>query len=146
MFIGGSSSSSCTGLKIIRVIILYKYLQQSFKQMFHPRAILPIRYNKVALVDEATGLVFGFFFLYLMIFILGAFTLTILGNEFLPSIALSASNLSNVGPVVGYISPETTYDTLNDGSKITLMILMIIGRLEIFSFLAMFSKSIWMKD
>lgn len=146
MFIGGSSSSSCTGLKIIRVIILYKYLQQSFKQMFHPRAVLPIRYNKVALVDEATGLVFGFFFLYLMIFILGAFTLTILGNEFLPSIALSASNLSNVGPVVGYISPETTYDTLNDGSKITLMILMIIGRLEIFSFLAMFSKSIWMKD
>ncbi|MDX9798714.1 MAG: TrkH family potassium uptake protein [Bacteroidales bacterium] len=146
MFIGGSSSSSSTGLKIIRVIILFKYLKQTFRQMFHPRAVLPIRYNKIALVPEATGLVFGFFFLYLMIFILGAFILTLFGNEFLPSIALSASNLSNIGPVVGYLSPETTYDTLNSGTKTTLIVLMLIGRLEIFSFLAMFSKSIWMKD
>lgn len=146
MFIGGPSSSSSTGLKIVRIIILYKYLKQSFRQLFHPRAVLPIRYNKVALVSEATELVFGFFFLYLIIFIIGAFILSLFGNEFLPSIALSASNLSNIGPVIGYLSPETNYETLNVGSKITLIILMIIGRLEIYSFFALFSRSVWIKE
>ncbi len=146
MFIGGQSSSSSTGLKIVRIIILYKYLKQSFRQLFHPRAVLPIRYNKVALVSEATELVFGFFFLYLIIFIIGAFILSLFDNEFLPSIALSASNLSNIGPVIGYLSPETNYETLNVGSKITLIILMIIGRLEIYSFFALFSRSVWIKE
>lgn len=146
MFIGGCSSSSSTGLKIIRLIILFKYANNSFKRMFHPRAIIPIRYNKIALVDEATNLVFGFFFLYLIIFIMGAFTLTLFGNEFMPSIAMSAANISNIGPVIGYMSPEITYESLNIGSKTTLMILMMIGRLEIYSFIAMFSKTIWTKN
>jgi trk system potassium uptake protein TrkH len=146
MFIGGCSSSSSTGLKIIRVIILVKYTFISFKRMFHPRAVIPIRYNKKALVDQATNLVFGFFFLYLLIFIFGAFALTLTGNEFLPSIAMSAANLSNIGPVVGSISPQTEYFLLNPPSKAILIILMTIGRLEIYSFLVLFSKSIWMKD
>ncbi|MDD2489102.1 MAG: potassium transporter TrkG [Bacteroidales bacterium] len=146
MFIGGCSGSSSTGLKIIRLIILLKYSNNSFKRMFHPRAIIPIRYNKVVLIDEATNLVFGFFFLYLIIFIIGAFTLTLFGNEFMSSIAMSAANISNIGPVIGYMSPEITYSNLDIGSKTTLIILMMIGRLEIYSFLAMFSKSIWTKN
>ncbi|MCK9163198.1 MAG: TrkH family potassium uptake protein [Bacteroidales bacterium] len=146
MFIGGTSASSSTGLKLIRIIILFKYANNSFKRMFHPRAIIPLRYNKIVLADEVNNLVFGFFFLYLIIFIFGAFVLTLFGNHFIPSIAMSAASISNIGPVIGYMSPETTYSALNIGSKTILMILMMIGRLEIYSFIAMFSKTIWTKN
>lgn len=146
MFIGGSSASSSTGLKIIRVIVLYKYSNNYFKKMFHPRAVIPMKYNKITISNEASNLVFGFFFLYLISFIIGAFILTLFGNEFMPSIALSASSISNIGPVIGYMSPQTTYSSLNIGSKIVIMTLMMIGQLEIYSFLAMFSKTVWIKN
>lgn len=145
MFIGGCSASSSTGLKIIRLIILVKFANVSFKRLFHPRAIIPVRYNRKSVNDEAINLVFGFFFLYLLFFIIGAFVLTVFGNDFLESIALSAANISNIGPVIGVVSPDIFYYNLNTESKITLMTLMMIGRLEIYSFLVLFSRSVWVK-
>ncbi|MFA5541384.1 MAG: potassium transporter TrkG [Bacteroidales bacterium] len=146
MFIGGSSASSSTGLKIIRFIILAKFANVSFKRIFHSRAVIPVRYNKRSLNDEAINLVFGFFFLYLLIFLFGAFLLTVFGNEFLSSITLSAANISNIGPVIGIVSPDVYYYNLNTESKITLMILMMVGRLEIYSFFILFSRSLWLKN
>lgn len=146
MFIGGCSASSSTGLKVIRVIILAKFANVTFKRIFHSRAVIPVRVNKRSLNDEAINLVFGFFFLYLLIFIFGAFLLTVFGNEFLSSIALSAANISNIGPVIGIVSPDVFYYNLNTESKITLMILMMTGRLEIYSFFILFSRSLWIKN
>lgn len=146
MFIGGCSSSSSTGLKIIRVVLLLRFSHISLKRMFHPKAIIPVRYNGKTIRDESINLVFGFFFLYLLIFITGAFSLTVLGNDFIPSLAMSVANLSNIGPVIGDGNTVMPYYNLNDESKIILMILMMAGRLEIYSFFALLSRSIWLKN
>jgi Trk-type K+ transport systems, membrane components len=146
MFIGGCSASSATGLKIIRVIILFKYTLITLKRMFHPRAVLPMKYNHTAISEEASNLVFGFFFLYLLIFVFGAFTLTIFGNDFVSSISMALANISNTGGAINVLSPGLSYESLNIFSKITLITLMILGRLEIYSFLALFSRTIWLKS
>ena len=145
MFIGGCSASSATGLKIIRAILLFKFSKVSLVRIFHPHAIIPVRYNSTAVADEDIRRIFGFFFLYIMIFIAGVFFLCLFGNSLNSSIAMSIANLGNIGPVVsGYIS-DFSYSSLNISSQITLMFLMMIGRLEIYSFFALFSKSLWRK-
>jgi trk system potassium uptake protein TrkH len=146
MFIGGCSGSSSTGLKIVRVIILFKYFNNSFKRIFHPRAVIPIRYNKNVLVDDAIGIVFGFFFLYLIIFVVGAFLLTLFGSNFFDAISISAANISNTGSFIPYLEPEEQYASMSFGAKTTIILLMIVGRLEIYSLLAIFSKTIWRRS
>lgn len=146
MFIGGCSASSATGLKIIRVIILLKYIPVAMKRVFHPRAIIPVRYNGKGLRDEEVKLVFGFFFLFLVIFLLGMMVLAMAGNGFVSSLALSAASLSNLGPVMGVFADGFSYAELNTASKSILMVLMLIGRLEIFAFLAVFSPAVWQRN
>lgn len=146
MFIGGCSASSSTGLKIIRVIVLLRYIPVSLKRTFHPRAIIPVRYNGKALRDESVRLIFGFFFLFLLIFITAAFLLSLLGNDFIFSLSLSAAAISNMGPIMGSIAEGFSYVDLNPLSKYVLIVLMLIGRLEIYAFFAMFSKSVWSRN
>lgn len=146
MFVGGCSASSSTGLKIVRVIVLLRYIPVSLKRIFHPRAIIPVRYNGKALRDESVRLIFGFFFLFLLIFIAGAFLLSIFGNGFIASLSLSAAAISNMGPIMGSIAQGFEYADLNLVSKYVLIVLMLIGRLEIYAFFALFSKSVWSRN
>jgi trk system potassium uptake protein TrkH len=143
MFIGGCSASSSTGLKIVRVLVLIRYIPVSLKRIFHPRAIIPVRYNGKALRDESVRLIFGFFFLFLLIFLAGAFSFSVMGNGFIVSLSLSAASISNMGPIMGSIAEGFSYGDLNIVSKYILMVLMLIGRLEIYAFFALFSKSVW---
>ncbi|MBO7277791.1 MAG: TrkH family potassium uptake protein [Bacteroidales bacterium] len=143
MFVGGCSASSSTGLKIVRVIVLLRYIPVSLKRIFHPRAIIPVRYNGKALRDESVRLIFGFFFLFLLLFLIGAFLLSLMGNGFITSLSLSAAAISNMGPIMGSIAEGFSYLELNVFSKYTLIVLMLIGRLEIYAFFALFSKTVW---
>ncbi len=143
MFVGGCSASSSTGLKIVRVLVLIRYIPVSLKRIFHPRAIIPVRYNGKALRDESVRLIFGFFFLFLLIFLAGAFLFSVMGNGFIVSLSLSAASISNMGPIMGSIAEGFSYGDLNIVSKYILMVLMLIGRLEIYAFFALFSKSVW---
>src|SRR5574344_2103395 len=143
MFIGGCSASSSTGLKIIRASILIKYSKVAIRKIFHPKAIIPVRKNGQVMKDDDINVVFGFFFLYLCIFIIGTFLLTTTGNSFNNSIIMSAANISNIGPLVGGFVKDFSYSMLSTQTQIILIILMMIGRLEIYSFFAVFSKSVW---
>jgi trk system potassium uptake protein TrkH len=143
MFIGGCSASSSTGLKIIRVSILIKYAKVAIQKIFHPKAIIPVRKNGQVMKDDDINVVFGFFFLYLCIFIIGTFLLTTTGNSFNNSIIMSAANISNIGPLVGGLVKDFSYSMLSTQTQIILIVLMMIGRLEIYSFFAVFSKSVW---
>lgn len=143
MFVGGCSASSSTGLKIVRVLVLIRYIPVSLKRIFHPRAIIPVRYNGKALRDESVRLIFGFFFLFLLIFLAGAFLFSVMGNGFIVSLSLSAASISNMGPIMGSIAEGFSYGDLDVVSKYILMVLMLIGRLEIYAFFALFSKSVW---
>lgn len=143
MFIGGCSASSSTGLKMIRFTILLKYIPVALKRVFHPRAIILVRYNGKGLRDEEVKPIFGFFFLFLAIFMIGIIALTMAGNDLVSSLALSAASISNIGPIMGTFAEGFSYGGLNVASKSILIALMLIGRLEIFAFFAVFSPSVW---
>ena len=145
MFIGGCSASSSTGLKIIRAVILLKYIPVAMKRVFHPRAIIPVRYNNKALRDGSVSLVFGFFFLFFVIFLFGVIGLTMAGNDFTHAFALSAASISNIGPVMGSLAEGFSYNDLTSLSKYLIITLMLIGRLEIYAFFAILSPSVWSK-
>lgn len=146
MFIGGCSASSASGLKIIRVIQVFKYVKATMNKIFHPHAIIPVKYNGKSLGDEDLKNTLGFFFIYIVIFIVGVFFLSCLGNNFDISISLSIANLGNIGPIVGGYLREFSYAWLNIPSQIVLILLMVIGRLEIFAFFALLSKSLWRRN
>ncbi len=140
MFIGGCSASSSTGLKIIRVILLFRFARTALTKIFHPHAVVPVIYNKKAVEDKEIERVFGFFFLYLLTFLIGVFILCCLNNDFSLSIYLSAANLGNIGPIVGNYTTQFAYSDLNTLSQMFLILLMLMGRLEIYSFLVIFLK------
>ena len=142
MFIGGCSASSSTGLKIIRVILLFRFARTALTRIFHPHAVVPIMYNKKAVEEQEIERVFGFFFLYLLTFLIGVFVLCCLNNDFSLSIYLSAANLGNIGPIVGNYTAQFAYSGLNTASQMFLILLMLMGRLEIYSFLVIFLKGL----
>ncbi|MDO5760144.1 MAG: TrkH family potassium uptake protein [Bacteroidota bacterium] len=146
MFIGGCSASSASGLKIIRIIQIARYGKVSMSKIFHPHAILPVKYNGKTVSDEEMKNTLSFFFLYVVIFVAGVFLLSCLGNAFDVSITLSIANLGNIGPVVGGYLKDFSYACLNIPSQIILILLMVIGRLEIFAFFALLSTSLWRKN
>lgn len=142
MFIGGCSASSSTGLKIIRVILLFRFARTALTRIFHPHAVVPVMYNKKAVEDQEIERVFGFFFLYLLTFLIGVFVLCCLNNDFSLSIYLSAANLGNIGPIVGNYTAQFAYSGLSTASQMFLILLMLMGRLEIYSFLVIFLKGL----
>jgi len=147
MFPGGCSSSSSTGLKIVRITLLFRYTLAAIKRMIFPHAIISVRYNKTVIKDEAINMVFGFFFLYVFICIFGASLLTMCDISFDDGVMIAAANINNVGSLGEEISSSFfTYCAINDWAKVILITLMIAGRLEIYSFLALFSRSVWSKN
>ena len=101
-------------------------------------------FNKKTIKEDAFTSVMGFFFLYIALFSLSAMLLGFMGIDFLTAISASASAISNVGPGLGdIIGPSGTYNPLPDPAKWVLSLTMIIGRLEIFTFLVLFSKNFW---
>jgi trk system potassium uptake protein TrkH len=144
MFPGGCTASSATGLKIMRVTILSRYTTAAIKRLIFPHAIISVRYNNVAIKDDSVNIIFGFFFLYLLICILGASLLTICGINFDDGVMIAAANINNVGSLGEEISSTFfSYVAINNPAKVILIILMITGKLEIYSFFALFSRSMW---
>ncbi len=145
MFLGASSGSTSGGIKISRFLILIKNGFLEFKKALHPNAVLPLRYNHNVVKKEVIINILGFFILYLILFIIGAGALSIQGLDFISAIGGSAASLGNVGPALGTVGPAFTYTELTPFAKIWCSFLMLVGRLELFTFLIIFSPYFWQK-
>ena len=143
MFIGASSGSTSGGIKISRHLILIKNGFLEFKRSLHPNAILPLRYNHSVVKKGVVVNILAFFMLYLILFIVGAGVLSTQGLDFISSIGGSAASLGNVGPALGSIGPAFNFESITGFSKIWCAILMLVGRLELFTFLIIFTPYFW---
>lgn len=143
MFSGGSAGSTAGGVKVVRHMITIKNGLMEFKRTLHPNAILPVRYNKRAVTREIVFTVLGFFILYMLSFIIGALVLGILGLDFQTAIGGAATSLGNVGPGLGQLSPVNNFNSLPDLGKWWCAFLMLIGRLELFTVLILFTPFFW---
>lgn len=142
-FAGGCAGSTSGGIKMIRWIILTKNIAREFKQIIHPKAILPLRIGHQAIDHNTQKTVLSFFILYIMIFSTGAFIISLFGYDILSSFGASIAALGNIGVGWGDFGPSGSYVNLPYFGKWVLILLMMVGRLEIFTVLIIFSPAFW---
>ena len=143
MFLGGSAGSTSGGIKVVRHLILIKNGFLEFKRALHPNAILPVRYNQKSVSKDIVFNILGFFITYMLLFIFGALIFSMFQIEFESAIGLSASTLGNVGPALGDFGPVNNYATLPVLGKWWASFLMLLGRLELFTILILFTPFFW---
>jgi trk/ktr system potassium uptake protein len=145
-FIGGSAGSTSGGVKIVRHIIMIKSSFYEFKKLLHPNAIIPVRYDKGGVPKSIIYNISAFFILYMLIFIVSSIILTFLGLDFKSALGAAASSLGNIGPAIGTVSPVDNFAHLSISAKWFCSFLMLIGRLELFTVLILFTPFFWKKN
>ncbi len=143
MFAGASAGSTAGGVKIVRHIIMIKNGFLEFKRTIHPNAIIPVRYNDKPVTRGIVFNIMAFFILYLVVFVFGSLVFSAMGIDFITSLGAAASSLGNVGPAFGELSPVNNYDSLPPAGKWWSSFLMLLGRLELFTVLIIFTPSFW---
>ena len=145
-FVGGSAGSTSGGIKIVRHIVMLKNSFLEFKKTLHPNAIIPVRYNKKPVSETIVFNILSFFVIYMLIFMISSVILTFLGLDFTSALGAAASSLGNIGPAIGSVSPVNNFAHLSNGAKWFCSFLMLIGRLELFTVLILFSPFFWRKN
>jgi trk system potassium uptake protein TrkH len=146
MFMGGCAGSTTCGLRMARIQVLIANAKTQVLKLLTPHAVIIPYYNKKPIPETVTESVMGFFFLYILVFIIISCMLGSLGLDFMTSLSGAASAIGNVGPGLGeMIGPKGTYAEIPNLGKLILCLGMILGRLEIFAILVMFTASFWKK-
>jgi len=145
-FTGGSAGSTSGGVKVVRHIVMLKNSFLEFKKALHPNAIIPVRYDGNSVNQTIVFNIISFFIIYMLIFIIGSVTLCLLGLDFVSALGAAASSLGNIGPAIGSVSPVDNFNHLSDAAKWFCSFLMLIGRLELFTVLILFTPFFWSKS
>ena len=145
-FTGGSAGSTSGGVKVVRHIIMLKNSFLEFKKALHPNAIIPVRYDGKTVSQSIVFNILSFFIIYMLIFIMASVVLTLLGLDFLSALGAAASSLGNIGPAIGTVSPVDNFSHLSSAAKWFCSFLMLIGRLELFTVLILFTPFFWRKN
>ena len=143
MFVGASAGSTSGGIKIIRNLVFFKNSFLEFKRIIHPRAIVPLKLNGQIVPGRIITHIIIFLLLYLILFLIGSIVVSAMGLDFLTSIGAVATCLGNVGPGIGDVGPVDNFAWLSGGIKLVLSFLMLLGRLEIFTILVLFTPYFW---
>lgn len=143
MFIGGCAGSTGGGLKVSRVIILFKSAATEVKRMLRPRCVEHIRLDGKPVEPGTVHKVLSYFFFYIMIMLFGVLFISLDGYDFTTNITASLGCLSNVGPGLSLVGPIGSYAVFSPMSKIVLILEMLLGRLEIYPILLLFVPSMW---
>lgn len=145
MLVCGCAGSTSGGLKVVRAVILVKNSFAEFGRLLHPQAIIPIRLNGKALSFGLVQQLLAFAFLYIFIIFFSWAVLSLAGLPIMDALGASLSSLSNVGPGLGEMGPAGSYVHIPSFTKWYLSFLMIIGRLELFTVLILFTSAFWKK-
>ncbi len=145
MFFGASAGSTAGGVKIVRVVILVKNSVLELKRQLHPSAVIPVRFNKKAITAEITSNILAFIMIYISVFGVGALLIAATGVDFMTSVGAAATCLGNIGPGLGTVGPVDNFSHLPGFAKWVLSFLMLVGRLELFTVLMLFTPYFWSK-
>lgn len=142
---GGTAGSTSGGIKTIRLHIMTKNILYEFKRVMHPKAILPVRVNRRLVSENTLSNTYVFLSIFLIITIASSIVLILCGISPSEAFGCSLASIANVGPALGGFGPSETYAVLPDFAKWVLSIVMLIGRLELFTILILFLPSFWRK-
>jgi trk system potassium uptake protein TrkH len=140
-FIGGCAGSTAGGMKVIRVILLYRQSVREIRRLVHPHAVLPVKVGGRRTSDTVISAVWGFFFLYIANFAIMTILLTGTGLDAETAYSAVGACITNLGPALGQAGPN--YASLNDAAKVILSIAMLLGRLEVYTLLVLLTPAFW---
>lgn len=143
MFSGACAGSSSGGVKLIRVIIAVKNSLNELRLHSHPNAVLPLKVSDRPIAAEAVERILAFFYLFLMVFLLGTFLLALSGLDFETAVGSCITAISNNGPGYGITGPAANFAEVSDFGKWVLSGLMLVGRLEIYTIILLFTSHFW---
>jgi trk system potassium uptake protein TrkH len=143
MLTGASAGSTSGGIKMIRVVISAKTCYYEFKRLLHPNAVIPVRYNGHLVREDILTRVLAFTLLYLVVAGFGILVLAISGMGFLESVGGMITCLGGVGPGLGLVGPAGNFHDIPEFSKWFLSLMMLAGRLELYTVLLLFTPAFW---
>ena len=145
MFLGGMAGSTGGGIKIMRIILLAKHCYLEIFRIIHPHAITMVKLGGVPVSQTIMRSIWGFFLLFIGIYIVGVIALGALGLDMITALTAMASCLGNVGPGFGSVGPMDNYFGVPAAGKWILTFGMLLGRLEIYTILVFLIPAFWRK-
>ena len=147
MLVGGCSGSTAGGMKCVRISMLFKVLRNELRQRLHPHAVLPLKISGVNITYPQRVSLLAFFTAYLLLIFISAFVMIAAGIDNTNAITIAMSCIGNVGPTLGLeIGPTMSWSMLPDFAKWICTVMMLFGRLEIFSVIVCLTPSFWTKN
>jgi trk system potassium uptake protein TrkH len=149
MFIGGSAGSTGGGIKVVRWLVIVKSIRRELFTTVHPEAVSPVRLAGRALDERALRGIYTFTLLYFVLFFVGALLIAVdasrvgLDLTVVEAVTASAATLGNIGPGLGIVGPMGSYLDFPPTSKLLMVALMWVGRLEILPVLVLLTSGYW---
>ena len=143
MFYGGCAGSTGGGIKQVRFLLLIRQSGAEIKRLIFPHAVLPIRVNDRVVPPEVMTNVLGFFFFFIGIFAVVTCIMTTLGLDLVSAAAATIATMGNIGPGLGSVGPTDNYAHIHTTGKFVLSFCMLLGRLELYTVLILFSPNFW---
>lgn len=141
--IGGSALSTAGGIKIIRVLLLFRHLTTDLNRLSHPSRVVPVLFRGQVLPDRAFLSIWMYFVGYTLVFALGALAFGASGMSYDSAVASSAAGLANMGPLLDATLTPVTYAQFTAPQQVIMGVVMLIGRVEVLAVLAVLSPSLW---
>lgn len=145
MFVGGCAGSTGGSIKVIRILMLFKYVYRELFRMVHPKAFATVKLEGKVVQKEILQSVMGFFILFMLIYTVSTVIMTLLGLDLITAVSAVAANIGNIGPGLGSVGPYDNYYHIPAIGKVVLATCMIFGRLEIYTVIILFVPEFWKK-
>ncbi len=143
MFVGGSSGSTAGGIKVGRHLMFMNNLKVQYQRLLHPRAVINVRIGDESVTPELMSRTFAFFVLYILTFAVGSLILVLNGLDTTSAMGAVATTMGGIGPGLGSVGPASNFAALSLTGKWVLSALMLLGRLELFAVLILFTRTFW---
>lgn len=143
MLMGGSAGSTAGGIKVIRILVSIKLVKREIGKIFHPRAVLSIKSSNQIISDATINSITAFTALYFIIFIIGTLLVSLEGVSLISASTSVIATLSNIGPGLDFVGPTQNFGAYSDITKLLLSFFMLLGRLELFTIIALLAPKNW---
>ena len=145
LFIGGSTGSTSGGIKMARHLVALKNIKRLLQKSVHPKGVFTVKLNGNILSEDNNSSLMTFIITYLIVFAIGSILLILTGLDGTTSTSAIATAMGGIGPGFGAVGPMSNFNSLPDISKLIITVFMLMGRLEIYSFLLIFTPMFWKK-
>ena len=144
MFTGASIGSATGGIKLLRLILIFKYMKRQIAKIHHPNGVYPMKMNRVIISEDVVRQMISFVFFYYGIFVVTAVALVLIEQDAITGVSAAIATIGNIGPAFGAIvGPMGSYSDLAVSSKLVCIFNMFVGRLELIPFLAILHPDFW---